>query len=75
MDHSKKSLQSFNLLLLNVLLDVLGTGVACLCLVSASGELGYVQHLFSAAGLCRLQFPLSLNIKCWNFHSSSRRSW
>lgn len=69
MDHSRKSLQSFNLLLLNVLLDVLGSSVAHLCLVSVSGELelGYVQCLFSAAGFSRLQFPLSLNIKLLDF--------
>lgn len=69
MDHSRKSLQSFNLLLLNVLLDVLGSSTAHLCLVSASGELelGYVQGLFSPAGFCRLQFPLSLNIKLLDF--------
>lgn len=60
MDHSRKSLQSFHLLLLDVVLDILGTSMARLCLVSASGELevGYVQCLFSAAGFCRLQFPL-----------------
>lgn len=69
MDHSRKSLQSFHLLLLDVVLDILGTSVARLCLVSASGELelGYVQRLFSAAGFCRLQFPLSLNIKLLDF--------
>lgn len=77
MDHSRKSLQSFHLLLLNVVLDVLGTSMGGLCLVSASGEreLGYVQRLFSAAGFCRLQFPLSLNIKLLDFPLFSRRSW
>lgn len=39
MDHSRKSLQSFHSLLLNVVLDILGTGTAHLCLVFASGEL------------------------------------
>lgn len=59
MDHSRKSLQSFELLLLDVILDILGTSMAHLCLVSASGELevGYVQRLLSAARVCRLQFP------------------
>lgn len=59
MDHSRKSLQSFQLLLLVVILDILGTSMAHLCLVSASGELevGYVQCSLSAARVCRLQFP------------------
>lgn len=63
MDHSRKSLQSFQLLLLDVVLDILGTSNAHLCLVSASGELevGYVRRLLSAAKVCRLQFPPSLN--------------
>lgn len=39
MDHSRKSLQSFQLLLLDVVLDILGTSMAHLCLVSTSGEL------------------------------------
>lgn len=90
-DHSRKSLQSFQLLLLDVILDILGTSMAHLCLVSASGELevGYVQHLLSATRVCRLQFPLSLNSRFksmvlllwagsrgrWTSHFTSRRSW
>lgn len=64
MDHSRKSLQSFRLLLLDVILDILGTSMTHLCLVSASGEqeVGYIQCLLSATRFCRLQFPLSLNL-------------
>lgn len=59
MDHSRKSLQSFQLLLLDVVLDILGTSMAHLCLVSTSGELevGYVWHLLSDARVCRLVSP------------------
>ena len=65
MDHSRKSLQSFQLLLLDVVLDILGTSTAHLCLVSASGdlELSYVWCLLSAARVCRLQLPPSLNLR------------
>lgn len=60
-DHSRKSLQSFQLLLLVVVLDRLGTSMALSCLVSAYGELevGYAQRFLSAARVCRLQFPPS----------------
>lgn len=59
MDHSRKSLQSFQLLLLDVVLDILGTSMAHLCLVSTSGELevGYVWCLLSDARVCRLVSP------------------
>lgn len=91
MDHSRKSLQSLQMLLLDVALDILGTSTIHLCLVSASGELevGYVWCLVSPARVCRLQFPLSLKVRlkntlllpwagsagCWTSLSTSRRSW
>lgn len=64
MDHSRKSLQSFKLLLLDVNLDILGTSTAHLYLTAAPGEpkVGYVQHLLSTARVCRLPFPLLLNL-------------
>lgn len=61
MDHSRKSLQSFQLLLLDVVRDILGTSTAHLYLTAAPGEpkVSYIQHKLLAARVFRLWFPPS----------------